>query len=225
LIEEAKSVPGAKPEDIADHPATFAAVNAIELHRWKEAASLAIPDERFMWQDVTYWARAIGAARSGDVNGAREDAQKLAEILKAQAAHQKELGNQVPGQSVEQREVDGWLAYAEGKSDEAVADLRGAAEFEESDREDPVCVPAREMLADLLLELKRPKESLVEYQAVLKDYPNRFDALYGAARASEATANPQQARDYYAQLVKISLPGADRPELRAARDYVTANRN
>src|SRR6185437_5386826 len=82
LIEEAKSVPGAKPEDIADHQATFAAVNAIELHRWKEAASLAIPKERPMWQDVTYWARAIGAARSGDVNRAREDAQKLADIKK-----------------------------------------------------------------------------------------------------------------------------------------------
>lgn len=225
LIEEAKSVPGAKPEDLADHQATFAAVNAIELHRWKEASSLAIPKERLTWQDVTYWARAIGAARSGDVNGARENAQKLAEILQAQAAHQKELGNQVPAQRVEQREVDGWVANAEGKSDEALADLRGAAEFEESDREDPVCVPAREMLADLLLELKRPKESLVEYQAVLKNYPNRFDAIYGAARASEAAASRQQARDYYNQLVKISLPGADRPELRAARDYVAANGN
>lgn len=225
LIEEAKSVPGAKPEDIADHQATFAAVNAIELHRWKEAASLGIPNERFLWQDVTYWARAIGAARSGDVNGARGDTQKLVEILKAQAERQKELGNRVPTQRVEQREADGWLAYAEGKSDEAVADLRGAAEFEESDREDPVCMPAREMLADLLLELKSPKESLVEYQAVLKDYPNRFDALYGAARASEAAANPQQARDYYSELVKISLPGADRPELRAARDFMAANGN
>jgi len=204
----------------------FAAVNAIELHRWKEAASLAIPKERLTWQDTTYWARAIGAARSGDLNGAREDAQKLADIMKAQTAHQKELGNKVsPGKGVEEREVDGWLAYADGKSDEAVADLRGAADREEAGRDDPTCVPAREMLADLLLELKRPKESLVEYQAVLKDYPNRFDALYGAARASEAAANPQQAREYYAQLVKISLPGADRQELRAAREFVAQNGN
>ncbi|HEY6443596.1 MAG TPA: hypothetical protein VIY66_09675 [Candidatus Acidoferrales bacterium] len=225
LIEEAKAVPGAGAEQTADHQALYAAVNAIELHRWNEAASLEIPKERLTWQDTTYWARAIGAARSGDVNGAREDAQKLVEALKAQAEHQKELGNQVPGQSVEQREADGWLAYAEGKSDEAVADLRGAAEFEESDREDPVCVPAREMLADLMLELKRPKESLVEYQAVLKNYPNRFDALYGAARASEAAENSQQAREFYAQLVKISLPDADRPELRSAREFVAANGN
>jgi hypothetical protein len=220
LVGEVAAVPGAKAEGIADHQALFAARNAIELHRWKEAASLAIPDERLMMQDPTYWARAIGAARSGDVTGAREDAKKLAEIMKAQEDHDKMEGNKVtPGESVEEREVDGWLAYAEGKPDEAIADLRGAAAREETEREDPIAMPAREMLADLLLELKRPAEALAEYHAVLKDYPNRFDALYGAARSAEAAANPQQAREFYSQLVTISAPGADRPELAAARTF------
>jgi hypothetical protein len=226
LVDEAKDVPGAKAESIADHQAFWAACNAIELHRWKEAASLAVPDVRLILQDSTYWARAIGAARSGDVNGAQEDARKLAEVTRAQEAHDKELGNKVTqGESVEESEANGWLAYARGKSDEAVADLRRAVMREETEREDPISVPAREMLADLLLEMKRPAEALKEYQAVLKDYRNRFDALYGAARSAEATANPQQARSYYTQLVSISLPGADRPELRAARDYVAANLN
>ena len=220
LVDEAKNVPGAKPENIANHQAMFAAVNAIELHRWKEAASLDIPDERLIWQDATYWARAIGSARSGDLTSALADAQKLAEVTKAQEAHEKESGNKVTeGESVEQREVDGWIAYAEGKSDDAVADLRAAAKREEEEREDPVSMPAREMLADLLLELKRPSEALTEYQAVLKDYPNRFDAVYGAARSAEAAANPRQARKFYAQLVTIALPGADRPELQAARSF------
>jgi hypothetical protein len=226
LVEEVKAVPGAKSEGIADHQALFSARNAIELHRWKEAASLAIPDEMLMMQDPTYWARAIGAARSGDISGAREDAQKLATVMKAQDNHDKAEGNKVtPGESTEQREVDGWIAFAEGKSDEAIADLRAAAQREETEREDPIATPAREMLADLLLELKRPTEALAEYKSVLKDYPNRFDALYGAARSAEAAANPQQAREFYSQLVKISAPGADRPELRAARDYVAANLN
>jgi len=224
LVEEVKAVPGAKPEGIADHQALFSARNAIELHRWKEAASLAIPDEMLMMQDPTYWARAIGAARSGDVTGARQDAQKLAEVMKAQDDHDKAEGNRVtPGESTERREVDGWIAFAEGKSDEAIADLRAAAEREEMEREEPIAMPAREMLADLLLELKRPAEALVEYKSVLKDYPNRFDAVYGAARSAESAANPQQAREFYSQLVKISAPGADRPELRAARDYVAVN--
>ncbi len=224
LVEEVKSVPGAKAEDIADHQSSFAARNAIELHRWKEAAALAIPDERLTWQDTTYWARAIGAARSGDVSGAQEDARKLAEIMNAQDAHEKELGNKVtPGESVEESEVDGWLAYAQGKSDDAVADLRRAAAREETESEDPFAMPAREMLADLLLELKKPADALKEYQAVLKDYPNRFDALYGAARSAEAAANPRQARVYYAQLIAISLPGADRPELKAARSFAAGH--
>jgi hypothetical protein len=226
LVEEVKSVPGAKAEGIADHQALFAARNAIELHRWKEAASLAIPDEMLMMQDPTYWARAIGSARSGDVSGARDDARKLAEVMKAQEDHDRAEGNKVtPGESVEEREVDAWIAYAEGKADQAIAGLRAAAQREEAEREDPIAMPGREMLADLLLELNKPSDALTEYQAVLKDYPNRFDALYGAARSAEAAADPQQARKFYSQLVSISAPGADRPELRAARQYVAANLN
>lgn len=220
LVEEVKSVPGARAEGIADHQALFAARNAIDLHRWNEAASLAIPDERLMMQDPTYWARAIGSARSGDVSGAREDARKLAEVMKAQEEHEKMEGDKVtPGESVEEREVDGWLAYAEGKSDEAIADLRGAATREETEREEPIAMPARDMLADLFLEINRPSEALTEYQAVLKDYPNRFDALYGAARSAEAVSDPQQAHKFYRQLVAISARGADRPELKAARSF------
>jgi len=226
LVDEVKSVPGARAEGIADHQALFAARNAIELHRWKEAASLTIPDERFVMQDPTYWARAIGRARSGDLNGAHEDDRKLAEVMKAQGDRDQAEGDKItPGESVEEREVDGWIAYAAGKSDEAIADLRGAAQREETEREDPIAMPAREMLADLFLEINRPSDALSQYQAVLNDYPNRFDALYGAARSAEAAADPQQARKFYAQLVAISASGADRPELRAARQYVTANLN
>src|SRR5271154_6931106 len=102
LVEDLMNVPGAKAEGIADHHALFSARNAIELHRWKEAASLAIPDEMLMMQDPTYWARAIGSARSGDLSGARQDAQKLAEVMKAQTNHDKAEGNKVtPGESVE----------------------------------------------------------------------------------------------------------------------------
>jgi tetratricopeptide (TPR) repeat protein len=220
LVDEVKSVPGARTEAIAEHQAMFAARNAIELHRWTEAASLSIPDERLISQDPTYWARAIGSARAGDVNGARENATKLAEVMRAQQEHDKAEGNTVtPGESVEEREVDGWLAFAEGRPSEAIADLRGAAEREETEREDPIAMPAREMLADLFFELKRPSEALAEYQAVLKDYPNRFDALYGAARSAEAAGDAGQARRFYGQLVTISAPGADRPELQAARAF------
>lgn len=220
LIDELKDVPGGKPESIAERQSLFEARNALELHSWKEAANLSIHDEEFMWQDVTYWARAIGAARTGDLAGARKDSDKLAEATKAQQAHDQKLGNQVtPGETVMQREADAWIALADGKPDVAVADLRAADERERTKREDPYAAPAGEMLADMLLELKRPQEALSEYQAVLHDYPNRFDAVYGAAQAAEAASHHDQAQLFYSQLVLISLPGADRPELQKAKRF------
>ncbi|MGA2509516.1 MAG: tetratricopeptide repeat protein [Candidatus Acidiferrales bacterium] len=226
LVADVKSVPGASAEEIADHEALFAARNALELRHWKQAAELPIPNERVVWQDNTYWARAIGAARTGDIDGAPKDVAQLVQIVKLREAHQKELGNDVPsGESIDQREVEGWLAFAEGRAGEAIEMLRSAAIREETERADPIDAPAREMLADLLLELNRPSEALVEYQAVLKDYPNRFNALYGAAHASKAAGDARAARDYYSKLVAISAPGADRPELGEAREYAAASRN
>ena len=207
-----------------ERQASLAAVNAIELQRWSEAASLPIPNEKIMWQDPTYYARAIGAARSGDADAAQQNLAKLKESLAAMEAHRKMLGDQPdPTASVEQGEAEAWFFYVRGKTDDAVAAMRSAADREEKERADPMSVPAREMLADLLLELKRPSEALTEYQAVLKDYPNRFDALYGAARAAEASGKPDLARGFYAKLVDVAGPGADRPELHRAQQYVAAN--
>jgi hypothetical protein len=226
LVEEVKSVPGATAEDIADHQAMFSARNATELHRWKEAASLAIPEERLIWQDTTYWARAIGAARSGEAMQAHADLAKLREIVEARRKHDQELGNEAaPGESVDQIEAEGWVAFADGKLDEATKKLKLAADREDSEQGEPFAAPAREMLADLLLELKKPSESLAEYRTVLNDYPNRFDALYGAARAAELAGNAQQAHEYYGKLVTYTSPAADRPELREAREFVASSHN
>jgi tetratricopeptide (TPR) repeat protein len=124
------------------------------------------------------------------------------------------MGNKIyPGEGMEQSEAEAWLAYAEGKSGEAVKIMRQAAEREESEHMDSLGMPAREMLADLLVELKQPSEALIEYQAALEISPNRFDSLYGAARAAESAGKLQEARDYFVRLAKIAAPGADRPEL------------
>lgn len=226
LVKEAKHVPGARKGDIIDQQNLLAARNALELDRWKEAASLAIPKERLDWQDITYWTRAIGAARSGDVAGARASVQKLSETIQARDARQRIEGAIVaPGESVDQLEAEGWLAYAEGKPVEAVTKLCSAADGEEGKHSDPFATPAREMLADLLLELKRPAEASVEYESVLKSYANRFDALHGSAQAAQSLGDRATAAQYYAKLVAISAPCADRPELRDAREYAAANNN
>lgn len=85
-------------------------------------------------------------------------------------------------------------------------------------------MPAREMLGDLLMELKKPGDALKAYKTVLVEAPNRFDALLGAAQASLAAGDTHSARDYYSQLLKIVDPAADRPELKEARTYLAGPR-
>jgi tetratricopeptide (TPR) repeat protein len=214
LINTLTSVPGASAGTVQNMQAVFEARNALELHRWKAAASLAVRDIPLRDQGMTYWVKAIGAARTGDVDGAKQDLGKLIEADDASNKHEKDMGNKVyAGEGVEQLEAKAWLAYAEGKSGEAVKVMREAAEREESEHVDSLTMPAREMLADLLAELKQPSEALTEYKAALKISPNRFDSLYGAARAAESAGKTQEAHDYFAQLAKIVAPGADRPEL------------
>ena len=221
LLEELKSVPGATAEDIADHQAVTAARNALESHQWKQAAALPIPKVKLLWQDNTYFARVIGAARSGDVAGARQDLDKLKEIIVARNAHHKEMGyGGHAGEAVDQIEAEAWLAFAEGKSDAALKSVETAVKREEEEGVGYDRLPAREMEADMLLELKRPAEALAAYKAALRDSPRRFNSLYGAARAAELAGNAAEAREYYATLVQSCEPGADRTELQTARNYL-----
>ena len=137
LVAELKKVPQGSASDVIDAQNRFAARNAMELHRWKEAAALEIPKERLVWLDYTYWTRAIGAARSGDVEGARDGVQKLVEIAQAvKSAQMQKAGGGLAamGMAVDPSEAAAWLAYAEGKHDEAVRILRGAADHEDAAR-------------------------------------------------------------------------------------------
>jgi tetratricopeptide (TPR) repeat protein len=223
LVDELRSVVGASAQDIADHQGYFAARNALELHQWKEAAALTIPDVPLAQQDATYLARGIGAARSGDANGAATDLDKLREVHAAQQAEMKQQGYGMhpgAGESVSEEEVGAWIAFAQAKNDDAVKQMRAAADREDSAGVDSLTMPAREMLGDLLMELRRPAEALEAYKAAMKESPKRFDALDGAAHAAEAAGKPEQAKQFYAQLVQICGPGADRPELGVARVYL-----
>jgi tetratricopeptide (TPR) repeat protein len=222
LVEDLHGVPGmADMKNMADEMAYFAARNALELHHWKEAAALPVPDVKLAWQDTTYRARAIGAARIGDVEGARKATAKLAEAVAARAEDDKKKGYYVPeDENIGLSEAKGWLAYAEGKTDEAVQILRSAADRQKAKGVDSIAIPAREMLADLLFELKRPAEAADEYKMALKNSPDRFDSLYGAARAAQLAGNTADAQTYYAKLVEISVPTADRQELQEARVFI-----
>ncbi len=221
VIEHTDHVIGANEESKAEHRAYFAARTALELHRWKEAAALPIPAIRKNWLDTVYWARAIGAARSGDVAGAESDVNELTQLVAEREKRARKEGYGVSNEkATDLREAEAWLAFAKGKSDEALEELRAAANHQDKSGGESVSIPAREMLADMLLELKRPAEAVAEYKTVLKNSPNRFDGLLGAARSAQASGDANGAQSFYAKLAEICGPGADRPELAEVKTYL-----
>ena len=213
LSAEEMTVPASGEGEKADHKAVIDARNALELHRWKEAAELTVPERRNS-RDIIYWARAIGAARSGDVASAKTNVEKLKEAVAHREGESKDTGYDVSSETaIDVGEAEAWLAYAEGDSANAITLLRAAADREDAKGLDSTTMPAREMLGDLYMELKRPSDALAAYKVVLAEAPNRFDALLGAAQASQAEGDTHSARNYYSQLLKIADPAADRPEL------------
>ncbi len=221
VIEHTDHVVGANEESKAEHRAYFAARTALELHRWKEAAALLVPPTRKAWLDNVYWARAIGAARSGDVTGAEADVKELTQLVVDREKRARKEGYGVSNEKASDlSEAEAWLAFAKGKSDEAVTELRAAADRQDKNGGESVGVPAREMLADMLLDLKRPADALAEYKTILKNSPNRFDGLLGAARSAQATGDAGNAQSFYAKLAEICGAAADRPELAEAKTYL-----
>jgi hypothetical protein len=198
---------------------------ALERDAWVEAAALTPRQTPFAWADaVTHFARALGAARSGNAAAARRDIDRLAELRDAvKATNDAYWTEQV---EIQRRAATAWVTLAEGQPAEALTLMRDAADREDATDKSAVTPgpikPARELLGDMLLQLKRPAEALVEYETTLKKEPNRFRATYGAARAAKAAGQLQTASAYYASLLQITK-GADQPgrkELTEARESV-----
>jgi tetratricopeptide (TPR) repeat protein len=152
------------------------------------------------------------------VKGAQAAVTELREIVDEREKHMKKNGYAVSNEkATDLREAEAWLAFAQGKSDEALTEMRAAADRQDKEGGESVNIPAREMLADLLMEMKRPKEAQEEYALELKTAPNRFDGLLGAARAAQANGDASGAQTYFAKLVENCGAGADRPELAEAK--------
>jgi len=217
VIDQSKDIVGADQDKKADSRAFLSALAALDLHQWKEAASLPAPPKD--GRD-TFWARAIGAARSGDVQEVGSAVKRLEQLIAEGEKRGRNRNDSAPGEKpTDLREANAWLAFALGQRDEALAELRAAADHEDKNGGEGVGVPAREMLADMLFELKRPADALAEYRIDLQNAPNRFDGLLGAARAAQALGDASAAQSYYSKLTQICAAGADRPELAEAKTY------
>ena len=205
----------------------FAAIPAryaIERRRWSEAAALEPRPSRIIYSEaITYFARAIGSARAGNVANARKDLETLQSLHGALIeAKQGYWADQV---EIQRRAAAAWLAHAESKRDEAISLMRAAADLEDSTEKHPVTpgsiVPARELLADLLLELHEPARALTEFEVSLQASPNRLHGLYGAGRSAELSGNREKAQTYYQKLMSVCSSGdGERPELQQAMAFV-----
>lgn len=210
---------------IAAIPARY----AVERQDWAAAAALPTPSVAFPWQRfpwtaamITY-ARALGAAHTGDFAAARAEIDKLQSARDALAAAKNAYwAGQV---NVEVQAAKAVLAFAEGRKDEALSLMRAAADAEDAAEKHPVTpgpiLPAREMLADMLLETQQPALVLAEYERSLTAAPNRFRGLAGAGTAAEQMDDTAKAKLYRERLVALSAnTSTDRPEVLAAKRYL-----
>ena len=203
---------------------------AIERHQWAEAAKLPVPEntfprERYSWTEANlHFACALGAARIGDVESAREDLEKLAEIRKTLGQENNRYwGDQI---DIQIESGSAWITLADGKQEQALQEMRSAADHEDkTDKHNVtpgVIVPARELLGEMLLETKQPGEALPQFEAVLRTAPNRFNALAGTGRAARLSGDDEKAKTYYQTLLAMcEYADGDRPELKEAKSLLT----
>jgi tetratricopeptide (TPR) repeat protein len=195
---------------------------AMERQQWGEAAALEprpAPGTPYT-EAITHFVRAIGAARAGRPTDAVADVARLAALRDREIEMKDEYwASQV---DIQRRGADAWVMFAQGRKDAAIAQMRETADMEDLTDKSAVTpgpiAPARELLGYMLIENGQPKEALVEFEAVMKKEPNRFLAIYGAAKAAEAAKQPAKAKGYFRQIVEMCKEaGSERPELVYAR--------
>ena len=222
------AIPNAGAGNAAPPSAGYYAVAAIparyalERNDWASAIALEPPQAPNAWADaVTHFARALGFAHLGKAAEASTEATRLAEIReKVRATNDSYWTDQV---DIQRLGAEAWAAFAAGRRDEALTLMREAATREDATEKAAVTPgpikPARELLGDMLLAMRRPADALAAYEATLTKEPHRFRATYGAALAAQAAGQRQKATAHFAQLLEIcrKADANARPELEEAR--------
>ena len=203
----------------------FPAFYALELRDWKAAAALEpIPGAKPDAQTLTYWARIVGRGHLRQAQEARADLAAYESLLEQVRKGEHAYYADSTAARIERGEILAWVAFAEGKEANALDQMRKAADLQDKVGQGEVDIPAREMLADMLLEFHHPEQALGEYQRSLEHSPNRFNGLFNAGFAAEAAGDRAKARSYYAALLKSTDNGSksQRAEFEHARGFVSA---
>lgn len=186
---------------------------ALERNDWKQAAQLTVRETPFPHTEaMTWFARGLGAAKLGQTQAANESATALQQIReRLSKASENYWARQVEIQEIA---VKAWSSLAAGKKEEALRQMRSAAELEDGTEKSAVTpgplAPARELLGEMLMEVKEPAQALEQFEATLKKEPGRFRALYGAARAAQLAGKSKASQTYFRELLKVCAH-ADKP--------------
>jgi hypothetical protein len=249
VLEELNNIQKVEPANfkVAYAAAAIPARYALERRQWNEAAKLPVPQgetgtaingaagvsptaislksfpwQRFPWAVAhIHFARAIGAARTGDATSLRQEVEKLGAIREALSVAKGDYDWSKPVE-IERQVAAAWLAHVERNDADALRLMRAAADLDDATEKHPVTpgaiLPAREQLGELLLELKQPSAALLEFETSLRQAPNRFNGIYGAARAARLASDQKKARTYYGKLLALCRQ-ADiiRPEIEEAK--------
>jgi tetratricopeptide (TPR) repeat protein len=235
VLDEMKRIQNTEPKNFKV-AYSFAAVPAryvLERKRWDDATKLTLPAntvgmfpwQKFGWAEAhIHFARAIGFAHTGDVAAAQRELDQLASLRDGVVIAKGEY-DWVKQVEIERQIADAWLAYAQGKSDESLKIMRAVADLDDATDKHPVTpgaiLPAREQLGELLLALKQPAAALQEFETSLRSTPERFNGLYGAARAASLAADDKKARTYYQKLIALTQHAdTPRPEIDEAKAFL-----
>jgi tetratricopeptide (TPR) repeat protein len=221
-IDEAMKVGGTSSRFVAPYAmAAMPARYVFERGAWQEAAKLQALGSAYPFVEaITYFARSVGEARSGDLAAARKDAGQLESLHAALlTAKNTYWATEV---EIQWLAATGWIALGDGKSEDALKFMRAAADLEDRNEKHIVTpgriVPARELLGEMLLELKQPDAALKEFEASQRREPNRFRSYLGSARAAEMAGDRAKAAGYYQKLLTLAKDAdTSRPELVTAK--------
>jgi predicted Zn-dependent protease len=228
-IDKMKLVSGFGPTAFGAHYALAAspARYVIERNDWAAAAKLEVRPTGFPHVlAITHFARALGAARSGQPESAKTDLAKLAELRDQLQAQKNGYWANIVG--IQWQVANAWILNADGQTDQALQAMSAAADAEDKTEKSPVTpgplAPARELYGEMLLEHGKAPEALAAFEASMAKEPNRLHGYFGAAQAANRLGNKETAKADYRKLLELTAgSGTERAEVHAAEAYLTAN--
>ena len=216
----------------------FAAIPAryvLERKKWKEAADLQMhpanfPWEKFPWQEsIIHFTRLLGSVHTGNLDEAITELKKL-KLLHGKLAGAKDKASEAAQVAIQIKTSEGWIEFKWGNKDKALQLMEAASDMEDEMEKHPVTpgevIPARELLAEMLLEMNKPALALEAFELVLKTHVNRFNTLYGAAITARKLGNKEKATAYFKKLSQTSdQKNSKRTELQEARAFLAVRKD